>query len=412
MSDDHQPRPARPSGSKLRTILGGLSLLPERLSDPVIVELIDLMFAPLLPAIFIGVVELVIGSIIAFRNDDISLFVLSLIGLLVTGARVLVTVFYHRRAKLSPLTLAAAKQWEFGYGAASLAFAIQLGVMANLALRLHDTLVPMLITSIVFGYAAGIITRLAVRPVVCAGCLLAAATPELMGFADHISLTGSTYNNTAYSIQMAVLGFFTLVGLKTISHSYQATLRQLLAKQDLVVLAGQDALTGLPNRFTLRSRFSDGAVSVSRSGAFQAVHCLDLDHFKAVNDLNGHPIGDSLLRIMSERLTRTLQDGDTASRVGGDEFIVLQPGIHHEDEALLLARRMIRVISAPYVIDGLTIEIGVSIGIAIAPEDGFDLNQLISRADEALYRAKRGNRGGVIFWHDKLLPSAEVQLSR
>ena len=141
-------------------------------------------------------------------------------------------------------------------------------------------------------------------------------------------------------------------------------------------------------------------MSLGAGGRLLALHFLDLDKFKPINDRYGHPVGDALLKAVAGRLTRMLRATDTAARLGGDEFVIIQTGIAHPDEARMLAMRLLRTLSAPYQIDGHDLRIGVSVGIALAPSDGTDLDTLSSRADAALYRAKSSGRGTVAFWRE------------
>ena len=174
----------------------------------------------------------------------------------------------------------------------------------------------------------------------------------------------------------------------------------------LAMLAGQDGLTGLPNRTLLRARLNEGVVQMRRGDTVLAFHCLDLDQFKSVNDNLGHPAGDALLKLVAERLTSILRVGDTVARIGGDEFVVLQAGIHREDEARLLAHQIVRALGAPFVIDGRDVRIGVTVGIALAPQDGVTLDRLAACADAALYQAKHKGRGSVLFAGERPGPSA------
>jgi diguanylate cyclase (GGDEF)-like protein len=135
-----------------------------------------------------------------------------------------------------------------------------------------------------------------------------------------------------------------------------------------------------------------------------AIHCLDLDRFKYVNDTHGHPARDALLQAASQRMMRTLQAGDTVARLGGDEFIIVQPAIKNIDEARLLGHRIVRVVGEPYNIDGQEVRVGVSLGIAFAPKDGTDLEHLTACADAALYRAKHAGRGTVVVAGDPPTP--------
>jgi diguanylate cyclase (GGDEF)-like protein len=123
------------------------------------------------------------------------------------------------------------------------------------------------------------------------------------------------------------------------------------------------------------------------------VLCLDLDHFKQVNDMLGHPVGDQLLRAAAERLQACVREVDTVARLGGDEFAIVQRDVKHPEDAELLARRIVEVVSEPYQIDGQCITIGVSIGISLAPADGALCERLLKNADLALYRAKAERRG-------------------
>jgi len=157
-------------------------------------------------------------------------------------------------------------------------------------------------------------------------------------------------------------------------------------------MAHHDALTGLPNRTLFHKRLVQ-AIARSRRGEPFAVHCLDLDRFKAVNDTLGHPIGDALLRAVTERLRRQLRETDTVARLGGDEFAIVQTQIDGARDATLLGTRIIETLSTPYDIDGHRVMIGASIGIVVVIEDAEDPHELLKNADLALYRAKAEGRG-------------------
>ena len=120
--------------------------------------------------------------------------------------------------------------------------------------------------------------------------------------------------------------------------------------------------------------------------------CLDLDRFKPVNDLYGHPTGDALLVAVAERLRTILRKNDFAARVGGDEFVLLQTQVRHSTEVEMLARRIVRGVAEPYMIDGHEILIGTSIGYVFSVSYG-NLDDLTTSADQALYRAKRQGSG-------------------
>jgi diguanylate cyclase (GGDEF)-like protein len=162
-------------------------------------------------------------------------------------------------------------------------------------------------------------------------------------------------------------------------------------------MAHHDALTDLPNRVLLKERL-ELAVSRVHRGEIVAVHLLDLDHFKNVNDTLGHPVGDKLLKGVTDRLGKLIRETDTIARMGGDEFAIVQVGIKQPSDASNLAQRVIDVVSAPHEIDGHQVVAGTSVGIAIGPIDGTDPDQLIRNADLALYRAKGDGRGTFRFF--------------
>jgi len=171
------------------------------------------------------------------------------------------------------------------------------------------------------------------------------------------------------------------------------------AEQEIVRLAHHDALTGLANRNLLHGRIEQAISRAKRHGEGFAVLCVDLDRFKTVNDTLGHSVGDELLRQLAERLRSCARDIDTVARVGGDEFVVLQTGVDRMDEAGVLARRIQQCVGEPYRVAGSHMTIGVSVGIALAPQDGISVDRLLRNADLALYRAKAGGRNSFGFFN-------------
>jgi diguanylate cyclase (GGDEF)-like protein/PAS domain S-box-containing protein len=176
------------------------------------------------------------------------------------------------------------------------------------------------------------------------------------------------------------------------------------AEARIAYMAHHDALTGLPNRVLFHERLADALALVRRAGGGPglAVHCLDLDHFKSVNDTLGHPVGDLLLKAVAERLGRCVGEEALVARLGGDEFAVIQPIAAGPNAAGELASRLIAVVGAPYEVQGNEVVIGASIGIALAPDDGETADVLLRNADMALYRAKAEGRGASHFFEPEM----------
>jgi diguanylate cyclase (GGDEF)-like protein len=158
-----------------------------------------------------------------------------------------------------------------------------------------------------------------------------------------------------------------------------------------------DALTGLPNRALFHDRI-DQAIRLSRrSNEPAVVMIMDLDHFKEINDTLGHHYGDLLLEEVARRLNSALRDSDTVARLGGDEFGVLLPRVERGQDASLVAQEVLTALREPVVIEGMRLEIDASIGIALHPTHGRDVETLQQRADIAMYSAKQSGRGFAIF---------------
>jgi diguanylate cyclase (GGDEF)-like protein len=167
-------------------------------------------------------------------------------------------------------------------------------------------------------------------------------------------------------------------------------------------MAHHDALTDLPNRLLLHERMQQGFLRCYSNGTSFSLLCLDLDGFKSVNDTLGHPAGDELLRIVAERLRECVRETDLVARLGGDEFAILHTAPHASRDFDRFVRRVLETIEAPYDINGHQVVIGTSIGVAIAPRDGSDADQLFKNADLALYRAKADGRGTYRFFEQEM----------
>lgn len=170
-------------------------------------------------------------------------------------------------------------------------------------------------------------------------------------------------------------------------------------------LAYHDVLTGLPNRILFTDRLVLAIAQAKRYQKTMAVMMLDLDRFKTINDTSGHHIGDLLLQSVGTRLTHTLREGDTVARLGGDEFMILLPEIKEAANSFRIAGKIVSAFKQPFVCEGNELFTSASIGIAVYPEDGEDLDTLMRRADTAMYQAKSTGRNTYCRYSSDSVPS-------
>ena len=182
------------------------------------------------------------------------------------------------------------------------------------------------------------------------------------------------------------------------------------AEAHIVHMAYHDALTGLPNRLLLQDRMKLALAHQRRQQAQAAVLFVDLDRFKDVNDTLGHAVGDRLLQEVAERLQACVRTGDTVARLGGDEFVLLLDGIGEPGQAALVAGKIVSAISAPIRI-GQEIRVSPSVGIAIYPQDGSSIEELLRHADMAMIHAKQEGRGRYSFFTPEMNRMAAKRLA-
>jgi two-component system cell cycle response regulator len=167
------------------------------------------------------------------------------------------------------------------------------------------------------------------------------------------------------------------------------------AEERLTYLAQYDQLTGLVNRTLFRDRLIHAMARSKRLQQPMGLMLLDLDRFKAVNDTMGHDIGDQLLKAVADRLQECVREVDTVARMGGDEFTIILEGFSHEEDIIIVARRITQSLAEPFHFLDRQASIGVSIGITVYPTDDHEIDDLLRHADAAMYRAKQ--RGGNAF---------------
>jgi len=217
-------------------------------------------------------------------------------------------------------------------------------------------------------------------------------------------------------VELSSMGMYrpTSLGMGEFLGSYGVVRDISARKQAEATIAFQayhDLLTGLPNRALFKDRLGQAMVQAKRHGQTMATLFLDMDHFKVVNDTLGHLVGDGLLQALAQRLRGSLREGDTLSRIGGDEFMLLLPHIRTRDNAAYIAQKIIASLKQPFSIEGHELYASMSIGIAIFPDDGDNIETLIKHADIAMYHAKDHGRNDYKFFTQDLHKSYTGRLA-
>ena len=361
------------------------------ISDSVYMEVITGLHGTTVPTILAGVCQAMVGAITTFETRDVTTAVLTAAGVVVAIVRLLgIFAFRRRLARLPPLGRAEAAIWERRYVAGSIATAFILGVFAARSIVLGDAVCSVMAIGIGFGFGAGVVARLSLRPVVALLDLLVIAAPAIV-----VAFMQPDLRHVGLGVLMTM---FVVASFEMVRLSFNASINQITLKRKFEQLARSDPMTGVFNRSVLAADLPE----MLAAGAV-AVHAIDLDHFKEANDRFGHPVGDALLKQVAGRLSALAADSDLVVRMGGDEFILVQHSAECASDAESIVQRIVQTISGPYEVDGQVIELGVSVGVAVAPDDGRTAEALLSRSDQALYRAKE-NRGSYVFARELRTP--------
>jgi diguanylate cyclase (GGDEF)-like protein len=375
----------------------------ESISDSVYMDIIATLYGTLVPIALTGLAQLVVGSIAAWQTNDAFTWILTGAGLILAIVRSLDVIAFRRRVARKPaVSRQEAIRWEWRYAIGSVATGLIIGLFAARCVFLGDAASSAMATGLAFGFGAGVVARLSLRPIVAIADLAITGVPVI------VSTLMQTWD--ASHVGLGLLFTIYLVGsFETVRQSYNANLVHITLKREFEQLARRDPMTGLFNRTALASDLVQ--LLADRRASMVAVHAIDLDHFKAANDKFGHPVGDALLREVAARLKAIAADDDLLVRMGGDEFILAQRLVKSHGDAEAMARRIFEAISAPYCIDGNDIVIGASIGVAVSPTDGSSVEALLTHSDRALYHAK-SFRGGYAMAGDMGAEAASAPTSQ
>lgn len=366
-------------------------------SDDVYRDLVSALFTMRVPIAGFGALYGIVGLLIYLKWPDSVIAGLTVAAVAATAARIGFINRYHRAGGISQ-EIDVLRRWELGYELLTYLFAVLLAGLNVRALIAHAPLIHLATISLVFTFGAGVVSRTSSRPRLCMVSVTLAVAPTVVAMLAHAASDHAERLHSGFFLLEAfLLVAVGVMSLQSTAHLYASAVEHFSSKQDMAKLARYDPLTGLPNRLLVREAFHELSSFSRLSQSQLAVHYVDLDGFKAVNDRYGHPAGDKVLVEVAQRLTEIIRSSDLACRLGGDEFLIIQSDVSHRDQAEFLARRVIKQISEPCEIDGGVVRITASIGVAMAPECGIELERLIGCADAALYMSKAHGKAQVHF---------------
>ncbi|HWJ69577.1 MAG TPA: GGDEF domain-containing protein [Sphingobium sp.] len=349
-------------------------------AEAVEVELIRSLFDAFVPSVIMTLVFLLAGVMAARATGDPVLVLLLLGGALVSVVRLWAAWSLAPAARRQDLTFEEARRLERRFAWPYHAYALLLGLFGVRAMLLPFAQVHMAVVCLLMGYAAGVAAGIGLRPRIASVSMIISLMPA--------SLTAMLMGDTLYLVTGVLATSFLGGGIYSLRGRHERARKDIMLRFAFANLARQDALTALPNRVALHEWFDERAGEAG-ARAQVAVHYVDLNGFKPINDGYGHPVGDALLAAVGKRIAHTIRAADMAARLGGDEFAVVQYGVESIEEAQQLAERLVAAIALPFQIEGHDLQISTSVGYVVG-SGAEGLDELLGLADKALYISKRG----------------------
>lgn len=350
------------------------------ISDDTTIELVRSLFTTLLPTTIMAVSFTTVGVLATSATHSFILDALVLLGCVASIGRLAVLLRYRKQASESYLDLRSAQRLEWRFALAYLSFAAVFGLFCATAFAITAADTRTVVIGLLFGYGAGVAAGHSLRPWISIPSIVVGTLPTIV-------VAGSIAGVMHIAVGL-LLVVFLAGGVQSMLKRYRTTTADITMRRSFSTLARRDHLTGLLNRLALREKFEEFAKAAGGVDII-AVHCLDLDRFKPVNDRYGHPVGDALLKAVAGRIEGALRECDFAARTGGDEFVIVQTQAKHPDEVTALALRLVAEIAVPFQIEGLDLQIATSVGYILSSEYGTDIESLVARADKALCAVKR-----------------------
>jgi len=339
-------------------------------------------------SVFIAIVVAITIMAVAAGLSGDHVYSLFAAAFLIVGTARVASIARYRRSRHDPDDAGSIKRWELRALLGAWAFAGLVGGVGGYTVTAHPgSEIEILISCCVMGYIAGISSRNASRPLISVGQITLTCIPFMIaliarGDIVHLLLAGF----------IAVLDLSTIVICRSV---FDNIISRQIAFRKIEIIAQRDALTDVWNRAAFLELLERHIAAIKGTRNIMALISIDLDRFKDINDTLGHPVGDTILKDVANRVRSVVGPGDEIARIGGDEFLVLlvTTDVAEVDAA---ARRILAIFSSPFKINTRQTNCGASIGYAVAPMDGSTLEALFRNSDLALYEAKRQGRGQVV----------------
>ncbi len=349
--------------------------------EPVYRELVDGLADNVVPMVILCAMMILSGAHILSIVSSPTLFAATLVSAVTILVKIAV-ILYHRRhrAFYHGGPIGRVRRLETVHAVTTIAVCLSVSAFSVVAYLLPEAPFHLLPVCICFGYSAGLIARVSIRPHIAGSAILSIGLPSVLTM---IWLGGD------YLFVALIWGVFVGAGLQSVGFVYATARRAVTLRLDMETQARCDPLTGVSNRLGLREAFE--ALVRSEPPAI-AVHAFDLDGFKGVNDRLGHAAGDRLLALLAARVQQCVPGGTIVARTGGDEFVVVQTG--EDAAARALAECLHERLTQPFDLgDERIVSLGLSLGYAIGGDARFGLEDMIQRADSRSYAAKRAGGG-------------------
>lgn len=342
------------------------------------IELVASLCDTRMPAIIMSLMFVAIGAFAMRAAQDGLLTVLVALGTLASAARLIVLLRGRQHCARPDFSLDDATRFERQFALTYCAFACIFGLFAARALALPLVEWQMPVSIAVVGYAAGAAATIALRPRIVVSSLLLSVLPPsgvLLFRAD-----------TSTLVSAAALLALLAGGLRSLSKRYVSQSTKATSRRDYARQAQTDHLTGVGNRLALANAFD--ACRTAGRGNRVALHYVDLDDFKAINDQLGHQVGDRILKLVAEKLRGCSRPDDAVVRLGGDEFVLLQNDADSDEEVEQYATRIARALNALYRVDALSVSVRASVGSGRGSDYIQSVEALLTRADAVLRQRK------------------------